>query len=46
MTYIQYMHRFRGFKLTFADLLKFSLIEKLSYEIDVRFQEKLGPMMR
>jgi hypothetical protein len=28
-------HRFRGFKLTFADWLKFSLIEELTYEIDV-----------
>jgi hypothetical protein len=26
--------------LTFADWLKFSLIEELTYEIDVRFQEK------
>jgi hypothetical protein len=29
-----------GFKLTFADWLKFSLIEELTYEIDVWFQEK------
>jgi hypothetical protein len=40
MTYIQNTHRFRGFKLTFPDWLKFSLIEKLTYEIDVLFQEK------
>jgi hypothetical protein len=39
MTYIQNTHPFRGFKLTFADCLKFSLIEKLTYEIDVWFQE-------
>jgi hypothetical protein len=26
--------------LTFADWLKFSVIEELTYEIDVRFQEK------
>jgi hypothetical protein len=36
MTYIQNTHRFRGFKLTFADWLKFSLIEELMYEIDIR----------
>jgi hypothetical protein len=41
MTYIQNTHRFRGFELTFADWLKFSLIEELTYEIDVWFQEKL-----
>jgi hypothetical protein len=35
MTYNQNTHRFRGFKLTFADWLKFSLIEELTYEIDV-----------
>jgi hypothetical protein len=35
MTYIQNMHRFQGFKLTFADCLKFSLIEELTYEIEV-----------
>jgi hypothetical protein len=40
MTYIQNTHRFRGFKLTFADWLKFSLIEELTYEIDVSFQEQ------
>jgi hypothetical protein len=39
MTYIQNTYRFRGFKLTFADWLKFSLIGELTYEIDVRFQE-------
>jgi hypothetical protein len=32
MTYIQNTHRFRGFKLPFADWLKFSLIEELTYE--------------
>jgi hypothetical protein len=41
MTYIQNTHRFRGFKLTFADCLKFSLIGELTYEIDVCFQEKI-----
>jgi hypothetical protein len=40
MTYIQNTHRFRGFKLTFADWLKFSLVEESTYEIDVLFQEK------
>jgi hypothetical protein len=40
LTYIQTTHHLRGFKLTFADWLKFSLIEKLTYEIDVLFQEK------
>jgi hypothetical protein len=39
MTYIRNTHRLRGFKLAFADWLKFSLIE-LTYDIDVRFQEK------
>jgi hypothetical protein len=34
MTYIQNTHRFRGFKLTFGDWLKFRLIEELTYEID------------
>jgi hypothetical protein len=34
-TYVQNTHRFRGFKLTLADWLKFSLIEELTYEIDV-----------
>jgi hypothetical protein len=38
--YIQNTHRFHGFKLMFADWLKFSLIEELTYEIDVWFQEK------
>jgi hypothetical protein len=33
-------HRFRGFKLTFVDWLKYSLIEELTYEIDVWYQEK------
>jgi hypothetical protein len=37
----QNTHRFRGFQLTvlifkFADWLKFSLIEELTYEIDVK----------
>jgi hypothetical protein len=41
MTYIQNTHRFRDFKLTFADWLNFSLIEELTYEIDVCFQEKI-----
>jgi hypothetical protein len=41
MTYIQNTHRFRGFKFTLADWLKFSLIEKLKYEIDVWFLEKI-----
>jgi hypothetical protein len=36
--YIQNM--LRGFKFTFVDWLQFSLIEKFTYEIDVRFQEK------
>jgi hypothetical protein len=40
MTYIQNTLRFPGFKLTFADWLKFSLIEELTYEIHVWFQEK------
>jgi hypothetical protein len=39
MPYIQNTHRFGGFKLTFAEWLKFSLIEELTYENDVRFQE-------
>jgi hypothetical protein len=39
MTDIQNTHRFRGFKLAFADWLKFSFIEKLTEEIDVRFKE-------
>jgi hypothetical protein len=41
MTFIQNTHRFRGPKLTFADWLKSSLIAKLTYEIDVWFQEKI-----
>jgi hypothetical protein len=40
MTYIQNTHRFRCFKLTFADWVKFSFIEELMYEIDVGFEEK------
>jgi hypothetical protein len=40
MTYIQNSHRFRGFKLTFTDWLKFSLIEELTYEIDVWFHDQ------
>jgi hypothetical protein len=40
MTYIQTTHRFRGFKLTSADWLKFSLIEEITYEMDACFQEK------
>jgi hypothetical protein len=35
MTYIQNTDRFKGFKLTFADWLKFSVTEELTYEIDV-----------
>jgi hypothetical protein len=35
MTYIQNKHRFRGLKLTFADWLKFSLVDELTYETDV-----------
>jgi hypothetical protein len=41
MTYIQNTPRSRGFKFTFADWLKFSLIEELTNEIDVSFQEKI-----
>jgi hypothetical protein len=33
--YIQNTHRFRGVKLTFADWLKFSLIQELANEINV-----------
>jgi hypothetical protein len=44
MTYVQITHRFRGFKLTFADWFKCSLIEELTYEID--FKKKCWPMMR
>jgi hypothetical protein len=40
-TYIQNTHRFRGFKLTFADWVKFIFIEELTYLIDVIFQEKI-----
>jgi hypothetical protein len=29
------VHRFRGFKLTFADWLKFNVIEQLTCEIEV-----------
>jgi hypothetical protein len=32
---VQNTHHFRSFKVTFADKLKFSLIEELTYEIDV-----------
>jgi hypothetical protein len=45
MTYIENTHRVRGFKLTFADCLKFSLIEELTYEIDVFFKKNFLPMM-
>jgi hypothetical protein len=38
--YMYNTHRFQGFKLTFADWLKFSLIQE-KYEIDVWFQEKI-----
>jgi hypothetical protein len=41
MTYIQNTHRFRGFKMTFADWLKFSVMEQLTYEIYVCLQEKI-----
>jgi hypothetical protein len=37
MTYIQNTHRFRGFKLTFADWLKFSLIKKLMSNFKKKF---------
>jgi hypothetical protein len=40
MTYIENTYRLGGFKLTFADWLKFSLIEDTTYEIDVLFQDK------
>jgi hypothetical protein len=33
-------YNFRGIKLTLADWLKFSLIEELTYETDVKFQAK------
>jgi hypothetical protein len=39
--YIQNTHRFRDFKLVFADWLKFSLVEELTYEIYVWFEEKI-----
>jgi hypothetical protein len=39
-------HRFRVSKLTFADWLKFSLIENLTCEIDVRLKKKIWPLMR
>jgi hypothetical protein len=38
---IQNTHRFRGFKLTFAYWLHFSLKEEFTYEIDFLLQEKL-----
>jgi hypothetical protein len=41
MMYIQNTHLLHGLKLTFADCLKFSLIEELTYEIDDCFQEKI-----
>jgi hypothetical protein len=41
MTNIENAHRFLGFNLSFADWLKFSVIEKLTYVIDVWFQEKI-----
>jgi hypothetical protein len=41
MAYIKNTHNFRGFKLTFADWFKFRLIEELTYEIHVWFQEKI-----
>jgi hypothetical protein len=40
MTYIQNTLRFWGFKLTFADWLKFSLIVEYTDKIDVWFQVK------
>jgi hypothetical protein len=40
MTHILNTHRFRGFKLTFADWLKFSVVEELTNEIDACIQEK------
>jgi hypothetical protein len=36
----QNTHRFRGFKLMFAEWLKFSLKEELTYKIDVCIEEK------
>jgi hypothetical protein len=33
-------HRFRGFKFTFACWFKFRVIEELTFEIDVCFQDK------
>jgi hypothetical protein len=41
MTYVPNTHRFRGVKWTFADWLKFSLIEELTYEINVCIQETI-----
>jgi hypothetical protein len=35
MTYIQNTLRFRGFRLTFTEWLKFNVIDELTYEIDV-----------
>jgi hypothetical protein len=35
MTYNQNTHRFLGFKLAFADWLKFSFIKELAYTVDV-----------
>jgi hypothetical protein len=43
--YIQNTYRFRGFKLAFADLLKFSLIEELTNETS-DFKKKFWPIMR
>jgi hypothetical protein len=40
MTYFENTHHFRGFKWTFADWFKLSLIEELTYKIDVGFKEK------
>jgi hypothetical protein len=40
MTFIQNTHGFRGFKLTFAGWLKFSVIKELTYELMSMFQEK------
>jgi hypothetical protein len=40
MTYIQNTQRFRGYKLMFADWLKFSLIEELTNEIDCLISRK------
>jgi hypothetical protein len=43
MTYIQNTHHFRGFKLTFADWLKFSLIGEFKRS---DFKKYFWPMMR